>query len=220
MSRSDQYDRGMKAVVPQPRPLIGRHVRLDPLTVDDAPDLFDAIVRPEVFEFGYAGGVSAMAKSPSEFAERMPSAYPFASGIPFAVRLVGGRDDGLVVGTTSLGDLDVANRGAHLGWTAYRPDTWGTAVNPESKLLLLGFAFETGFERVKIQTDAVNARSRAAIAKLGATFEGVLRRHRLRADGTWRDTAVYSILADEWSEIRADLERRLARFTEPVTLEG
>ncbi|PFG30337.1 RimJ/RimL family protein N-acetyltransferase [Paramicrobacterium agarici] len=209
----------MSAVVPEPRALTGHVVRLDPLTAADASDLYAAIVRPEVYEFGYGGGAAGMPRDAAEFAETLTEHYPFASGIPFVVRLVDGPAAGRVVGTTSLGDLDVAHRGAHIGWTAYRPDVWGTAVNPECKLLLMSLAFGCGFERVKIQTDAVNARSRAAITKLGATFEGVLRHHRLRADGTWRDTAVYSILAEEWPEIRESLELRLERETRKVTLE-
>jgi RimJ/RimL family protein N-acetyltransferase len=92
-------------------------------------------------------------------------------------------------------------------------------VNPEAKLLLLGLAFDLGFGRVKIQADAVNARSRAAIAKLGAQFEGISRRDRLRADGSFRDTAIYSVIVDEWPAVRAGLEARLAAYgDEPVRL--
>jgi N-acetyltransferase len=92
---------------------------------------------------------------------------------------------------------------------------WGTAVNPEAKLLLLTEAFDHGFERVKLQADALNSRSRAAILKLGAQFEGVLRHTNRRADGSWRDTAVYSILAEEWASVRAGLEARLGGFQLP-----
>lgn len=119
---------------------------------------------------------------------------------------------GTIVGTTSLGDIDVVNERAQLGWTMYASRWWGTAVNPECKLLLLGHAFECGFGRVKIQTDAANERSQAAITRLGATREGVLRRHTRRADGTFRDTVVFSILADEWPRVRAGLERRLEQY--------
>ena len=99
----------------------------------------------------------------------------------------------------------------HLGWTAYDPCVWGTAVNVECKLLLLRHAFEDcGFGRVKIQTDAVNARSQAAIERLGAVREGVLRRHARRADGTFRDTVVFSVLAAEWPDVAEGLRRRLA----------
>ena len=99
------------------------------------------------------------------------------------------------------------------------PRGGGTAVNPETELLLLGLACDNGFGRVKLQADAVNARSRAAIERLGARFEGVLRRVQRRPDGSWRDTAVYSILADEWPAVRAGLEERLAeRADRPVEL--
>ena len=97
---------------------------------------------------------------------------------------------------------------------------WGTQVNPECKLLLLGHAFDCGFGRVKIQTDAVNQRSQAAIAKLGATREGVLRRHTRRADGSFRDSVVFSVLRDEWPAVRDGLARapaagRLSRLRRP-----
>jgi RimJ/RimL family protein N-acetyltransferase len=98
-----------------------------------------------------------------------------------------------------------------LGWTAYDPKVWGSTVNPETKLLLLGFAFDSGYNRVTIQADAINDRSRAAILKLGATCEGIQRKHRIRADGSWRDTAVYSILDTEWPAVEAGLRARLAQ---------
>jgi RimJ/RimL family protein N-acetyltransferase len=86
---------------------------------------------------------------------------------------------------------------------------WGTAVNPEAKLLMLAHCFDDcGFGRVKIQTDALNHHSQAAIAKLGAQREGVLRRHTKRADGSFRDTVVFSILRDEWPQVRLRLEAR------------
>ena len=97
--------------------------------------------------------------------------------------------------------------------TAYAPDVWGTSVNPECKLLVLWHAFEhCGLGRVKIQTDSINARSQAAIAKLGATREGVTRRDMKRADGSWRDSVVFSVIVDEWPELKAGLERRLAEL--------
>jgi RimJ/RimL family protein N-acetyltransferase len=118
-----------------------------------------------------------------------------------------------------MGDFELPSRATHIGWTAYDPRVWAGAVNPETKLLMLTEAFEHGFARVRLQADAVNARSRAAIEKLGAQFEGVLRRARLRADGTLSGTAVYSILDDEWPAVRAGLEARLDDIGgAPVTL--
>ena len=132
-----------------------------------------------------------------------------AQRFAYVVRMVA---DGTVVGTSSLADVDLVNERIHLGYTGYAPAVWGTAVNPAAKLLLLEHAFEVcGFGRVKIQTGSKNTRSQAAIAKLGATREGVLRRHMLMADGSFRDTVVFSILADEWPDVRKRLEDRISR---------
>ena len=112
---------------------------------------------------------------------------------------------------TALGDIELANQRLHLGWTAYAPNVWAGPVDLATKLALLTHAFDDcHMHRVKIQTDAINLRSQAAIARLGAVREGVLREHVLRADGTWRDTVVFSILAAEWPTVRARLAGRLA----------
>ena len=126
--------------------------------------------------------------------------------------IVGGPRNGEIVGTTTLADFDERREATHIGWTAYDPRVWSTAVNPEVKLLLLGHAFDSGFGRVRIQPDTLNLRSRAAIAALGATFEGVVRREQPRPDGTWRDTAMFSIIIEEWPGIRAGLAARLEKF--------
>jgi RimJ/RimL family protein N-acetyltransferase len=185
----------------------------------DLPELHAAIAHPEVFAGGYGGGPAGLPDDLPAFLDFAEMYYPWASGIPFLVSTAPTPEQPRVVlGTTSLADLDVVNRGAHVGWTAYDPRVWATSVNVESKLLVLGLAFSHGFDRVKLQADAQNARSRAAIAKLGAVFEGVLRHDRVRADGSWRDTAVYSILSEEWPDVRAALERRLAADTRPLPI--
>lgn len=202
----------MTASRPQPTSLVGQFIRLDPLTEEDLPALYFAIGHPIVFSWGYGGGLPNYRDTQDGFVEWAKRYYRFDTGIPYAVRLIGGPHDGELVGTSTLGDFELNREAAHIGWTAYDPSVWGTAVNAEAKLLLLGFAFENGFGRVKIQTDVLNARSRAAIAGIGATLEGVLRRDQPRADGTWRDTAVYSILVDEWADVRRGLQERLARY--------
>ncbi|HEU4808008.1 MAG TPA: GNAT family protein [Homoserinimonas sp.] len=201
----------MTAHRPEPAPLIGDFIRLDPLTFDDLPALYAAIGHPVIFSWGYGGGLAAFRETEAEFVEWAKGHYRFDTGIPYAVRLIGGPHDGELVGTSTLGDFDLRREAAHIGWTAYDPRVWGTAVNAEAKLLMLAHAFACGFGRVKIQTDVLNARSRAAIAGIGATFEGILRRDQPRADGTWRDTAVFSVLADEWPQVRGKLQERLAR---------
>lgn len=208
----------MTATPPPRVPLVGRFIRLDPFTPDDIPALWRAIGHPEVFAGGYGGGPAGLPADEAAFAEWAPQYFPSESGRTYVVRIASGPHAGDVVGTSTLGDLELQNAAAHIGWTAYAPWVWGTQVNVEAKLLLLGTAFDHGFGRVKLQADALNARSRAAIAKLGAMFEGIARRDRPRADGTWRDTAIYSVLADEWPDVRAGLERRLAEWGDaPVT---
>lgn len=202
----------MTAVRPASALLAGQFVRLEPLTPDLLPDLYRAVAVPEVFAGGYGGGPAGLRAAPDDFSAWAMTYYRW-DALPFAVRLVRDGTSGPVVGTSTLADLDLTQETAQLGWTAYSPAVWGTAVNAETKLLLLGHAFGAGFGRVSIQADSRNSRSRAAIEKLGGVFEGILRRDKLRADGTWRDTAVYSILAPEWPGVRAGLEDRLARFS-------
>ncbi len=193
-------------VAPDGRPLAGDVVRLDRLVAADIEPLYDAIAHEQVYASGFGGGVAGLPADAAEMAEQWVESS--AKRTAYVVRLVA---DGTVVGTTSLGDVDLGNESVHLGWTGYAPSVWGTAVNPECKLLLLQHAFEDcGFGRVKIQTGTANTRSQAAIAKLGATREGVLRRHKRLADGSFRDTVVFSILADEWPEVRKRLEDRLS----------
>jgi RimJ/RimL family protein N-acetyltransferase len=127
--------------------------------------------------------------------------------IGFAV-LVGGRCGGI----TCFSGIDAANRAVQIGGTYYAPELRGGATNPAAKRLLLGEAFEQGARRVQLNVDAINARSRAAVRKLGAVQEGVLRQDRICWTGRIRDTVVFSILADEWPEVRARLDQRLAEF--------
>jgi RimJ/RimL family protein N-acetyltransferase len=195
---------------PGDRPLVGRAVRLDPSQEDDVAGLFVSLDHDEVWAAGYSGGPAARPTDPGGWLRRIETARAEQRAM-YTVRLVAGPDAGRIVGTTSLGDVDLDNERVHLGWTAYAPDVWSTSVNPECKLLLMQHAFdECGFGRVKIQTDLINDRSQAAIAKLGAAREGVLRRHVKRADGTWRDTVVFAVTIDDWPAVRSGLEARLA----------
>jgi N-acetyltransferase len=198
----------MTSTRPGGRPLVGLHVRLDPSVGADADGIFAALDHADVWAAGYAGGPSARPSSSAGWVARIRAATDDARAM-FTVRSV---DGGEVLGTTSLGDTDLGNERTHLGWTAYTPSAWGTVVNPECKLLLLTHAFdECGFGRVKIQTDGINLRSQAAIAKLGATREGVLRRHMVRPDGSTRDTVVFAVTVDDWPRVRTGLLARVGR---------
>ena len=194
-------------------------MRLESLQRTHLSALFLAIGHPVVFAGGfgggygggYGGGASGYRDTEEGFADWAETYFRWADGNPSAVFLGGGPHDGELVGTTTLADFEPHREATHIGWTAYDPRVWGTAVNPEAKLLLLGLAFEHGFGRVKIQADALNERSRAAIVGIGATFEGIVRRDLRRADGSWRDSAVFSIIVDDWPRVRAGLETRLKR---------
>jgi RimJ/RimL family protein N-acetyltransferase len=121
-------------------------------------------------------------------------------------------EEGGVVGSTRYMALRPEHRSVEIGWTWLHPAAWQTGANVEAKLLMLEHAFETwGCRRVELKTDALNERSRRAIEALGATFEGVHRRHMLVRDGENRDTAWYSVLDDEWPAVRERLRARLDR---------
>jgi N-acetyltransferase len=130
--------------------------------------------------------------------------------VPFAVRLLA---TGELVGSTSYLDPVPEHKRVEIGWTWYRPDQWATAVNPECKLLLLAHAFDTlGLNRVSFFTDLRNERSQAAIAKLGAVREGVLRYHAITRNGRVRDSVLFAIIASDWPGVKDRLTHRLANF--------
>jgi N-acetyltransferase len=199
----------MPAVRPQPREIVGQRVRLAPLEHNHLPALFEAIGHPVVFAGGYGGGPAGYTDTVEGFIAFAEKYYGWTSNNVYGVWLVGGPHNGVLVGTSTLGDFEEATERTHIGWTAYDPRVWGTAVNAEVKLLMLTEAFEAGFGRVKIQADELNTRSRAAIAGIGATFEGIMRRDARRADGSWRNAAVFSVLVEEWPAIRQGLIERI-----------
>jgi RimJ/RimL family protein N-acetyltransferase len=117
---------------------------------------------------------------------------------------------GRCVGMTSFISIDTKNRTVEVGGTYYAPEVRGGLVNPASKRLMFGHAFDSGMNRVQLCVDALNARSRAACLKLGAVQEGILRNHKIVWTGRVRDTVVFSITPDEWPKVREGLEARIA----------
>jgi RimJ/RimL family protein N-acetyltransferase len=208
----------VSATRPNPAPLDGRFIRLEPLTREHLPRLYAAIGHPIVFASGYGGGPKGYRDTEAGFLDWSEKYFAWGVGNPMVLFLKGGPHDGELVGTTTLTDFDLGRESAHIGWTAYDPRVWGTAVNAEAKLLMLGLAFDHGFGRVLIQADALNERSRAAIAGIGATFEGIQRRDLTRADGSWRDSARFSVIIDDWPRVRELLETRLAGYGERPVL--
>jgi RimJ/RimL family protein N-acetyltransferase len=183
------------------------HLRLEILQEAHIPELCTEIgLDPEVFRWLNF----AQPKSVDDL-ERVLHGYirETAEGdrVAHAVVL---KSSGRAVGTTSYLDLNAQQNSLEIGSTFYAKSYWRSFVNTECKLLMLGKAFEErGVERVTIKTNALNERSRAAILRLGATFEGVLRHHMKRADGSWRDSAYFSILRSEWPAIKTELEAKL-----------
>ena len=118
--------------------------------------------------------------------------------------------DARCVGVSSFLRIDLPNASLEIGGTYYRPEARGGALTPASKRLLMGHAFESGARRVQYKVDAINARSRAAVLKLGAVQEGILRQEMVTWTGRVRDTVVFSVLADEWPAVRDGLDARLA----------
>lgn len=117
-----------------------------------------------------------------------------------------------LAGLTCFSGMDAANAVVEIGGTYYAPDHRGGAVNPAAKRLMMGHAFASGARRVVYRVDALNARSRAAVTKLGAVQEGILRQDRVTWTGRLRDTVIFSVLANEWPAVRDRLDVRLAGF--------
>lgn len=130
--------------------------------------------------------------------------------VPFAIILQG---SGRAIGSTRFGNIDVQNRRLEIGWTWLGRSWWRTAANTECKILLLTHAFEDlGCARVELKTDTLNVRSRNAILRIGAQEEGILRKHILTEKGRWRDTVYYSILEEEWPEVKERLVTMKAKY--------
>ncbi|MFZ5824358.1 MAG: GNAT family N-acetyltransferase [Bacillota bacterium] len=191
-----------------PVTLSGRFVRLEPLRRTHLDALLQVASDDRIW--AWLPRKLQSAEAMSQFIAEAMAAEERQAEYAFAVVL---RDSGRVVGSTRYCDIASFARGLEIGWTWYAPEVWQTRVNPESKYLLLQHAFETWKAiRVYFKTDERNQRSRAAIAKLGAQFEGILRNHRIRQDGTYRGSAVYSIIESEWPGVKEALLSRLASY--------
>ena len=188
----------------QPIILEGPTLRLEPLTLAQAPSLWPH-VGPETFqhtlELPRDGSYEA-------FAEWIRYCLEVPDSLLWTISL---RETGEAVGVSGYLEIRPRHRGLEIGRTWIGATHQGTRVNPESKYLLLRHAFEDlEAVRVQLKTDLNNLRSQRAIEKLGAQREGVLRKYQTRSNGYIRDTVVYSILAEEWPAVKAGLEGRMA----------
>lgn len=197
----------MTAALPGPVTLTGRHIRLEPLARHHLPGLFAAGGGDEEVWRWQGGPAPRTEAELGATLDRVLAAADRGEYVAFAVvDLASGR----VAGWTCYLDISVPDERLEIGWTWYGRAYWRGPVNTEAKLLLLAHAFEDlGMGRVQWKTDTRNDRSRAAILRLGAIQEGVLRRHKRRPDGTWRDTVYFSMLRDEWPAAERKLRDRL-----------
>jgi N-acetyltransferase len=185
-----------------PRTLTGRFIALEPLDERHRDGLLEAAADPETWTY-----------IPVEsFEKRLPWMLEENQAgrlMTFVVRRLA---DGAIVGSSSYLNIAPHDARVETGFTWYTAQVRGGAVNPEAKYLLLGNAFAAHYNRVEFKTDARNARSRAALLKLGAREEGTLRGHMWMPQGYFRDSVYFSILAAEWPDIRSRLERRLDAY--------
>ncbi len=195
-----------------PITLTGKAIRLEPLRPAHATALLEAGRPSEIWEWMPTRPLTA--ETIDGWLEKATEAESQGREYPFVVVLV---QDGRVVGSTRYLDVQEDNRTVEIGWTWYAPDTWGGVVNPEAKYLLMRHAFDDWRAiRVALKTDVRNVHSRAAIKKLGAKYEGLLRNQRIRPDGSYRDTVVFSITEREWPVVKLRLEQRIAGLTPAV----
>ena len=195
----------------EPVVLEGERVRLEPMRRDHLPALAQAGRYDELWKWTTANATTDAAMQ--EYMEAALAQGDAGTGLPFVTI---DKPSAAIVGSTRFGNIDPANRRAEIGWTWISPQFQRTYVNSEAKYLMLRHAFDVwDCVRVELKTDVLNEKSRAAMLRLGAVEEGVLRRHILTHSGRFRDTIYYSILDHEWPAVRARLEARLR--TAPIS---
>ena len=190
----------------EPVVLDGKRVRLEPL----GENHFDGIVKAGAFDELWKW-TNTSASTPETMRVYFDEALRMAqsgTALPFATI---DKQSNTIIGSTRFANADKANRRVEIGWTWITPAFQRSYVNSEAKYLMLTHAFETwGCARVELKTDVLNEKSRNAMLRMGATEEGILRKHILTYSGRWRDSIYYSVLDTEWPQVRS----RLAQFVD------
>jgi RimJ/RimL family protein N-acetyltransferase len=193
---------------PVPIVLTGEHVRLVPLTAGHLPDLLEAAADPEIWRYLPMAPLKTLAEMQSLLDA---AARDVATGLSVAFATIETRT-GRAVGSTRYLDIRARDRGLEIGWTWLARAAWRTPINTECKYLLLKHAFDDLCAlRVQLKTDDRNERSKAAIVRIGAKPEGVLRCDRVLWDGYVRDSAYFSVVHHEWPAVKSALEQKLGR---------
>lgn len=182
------------------RRLVGERLRLEPVRPEHREHMRRLLdCDPDIWEIYSVSG----------YREHFPAFWEMMLRTPDRIAYgIWDEAEGRLVGTSSMFQIDPGNRSLEIGYTFYAPECRGTHVNPEAKLLMLGHAFASGALRVQFGVDIRNARSQAAMAKF-ATREGILRRHKVTWTGHKRDTALFSVIDDEWPHVERLLTSRL-----------
>ncbi len=184
----------------------GRLSIVEPLTADHAAGLIEAASDPELFRWMPTDIASSREAVRDWLADALSTAEA-GREVPFAIR---DATTGKVVGSTRFLELHLEHLRAEIGWTWLAREAWSTGINVEVKLLLLRQAFErAGLRRVEFKTDARNQRSRGALLALGAHYEGIMRKHMVVGNRSARDSAYYSVIDDDWPQLRARLQGRI-----------
>lgn len=191
----------------EPVTLEGSFVRLEPMTMEHHAGLVAVGLEPDIWRLTVAN-----VRTPEEMRSYMESALRLqaeGSSLPFVTIE---RSSGRIVGSTRFGNYDPLNRRIEIGWTWLAQAWQRTATNTEAKYLMLTHAFERlECVRVELKTDVLNRPSRNAMMRIGAKEEGILRKHTLMWTGRYRDTVFYSILDEEWPQVKTRLETLLVR---------
>jgi len=189
----------------EPVALEGKYVRLEPLLLAHHADLCQVGLDEDLLRW-----TESYIPTPDGLRAYIETALRLqaeGSALPFVVI---SKAVSRPIGSTRYGDIDTVHRRVEIGWTWYGRDFQRTAVNTESKYLLMRHAFETlGCLRVEFKTDVLNERSRKALLRIGAREEGIFRKHMLLPSGRIRDTAYYAIVDSEWPEVKERLEHML-----------
>jgi RimJ/RimL family protein N-acetyltransferase len=186
--------------------LEGQLVVLEPLEARHGDGLWAASQHPEIWKWTYPRG-----KSPEHFQRWLQATLAACEASEECAFATLDGVTGQPIGSTGYHALRKEHRGLEIGGTWLEPSAWGTGANIEAKLLMLEHAFERlGCMRVEFKTDSRNERSRAALEALPAKFEGIFRQHMIIEDVGIRDSAYYSVIDEDWSKVRANLEHRLA----------
>jgi RimJ/RimL family protein N-acetyltransferase len=193
--------------IPHPTTLQGRLVDLFPLEEKHFDDLHAAAADKRIWEF-YSGDWSVRETFNRVYNGTLKNREKGLE-YPFVISL---KANGKIIGSTRLMDIGAYDKRLEIGGTWYMPEYWATAINPDCKLALMTYSFETlKAKRVQLKTQHDNIRSRKAIEKVGGKFEGIIRKHMLKDDGTHRSSAMFSIIDDEWPEVKNNLINFLNR---------